>query len=101
MAPQTGPGSGTGPQDAPRQPWFARAIGLGTFVFVCCGAVASTGDTQRFAVLAIAVGVGWAVLRALGRRLGAINSRDTRRAVGALMIVSVLSDMLRWPPGDG
>ena len=100
MAPPAGPGSGTEPNAAPRQPRFARAITLGTFVVVCCGAAVSTGDTQRFAVLAIAVGVGWAVISGLCRRLGAINTRGAGRAVGALMIVSVLSDIIRWPPYD-
>ena len=96
MAPPAGPG----PKTAPRQPRFARAITLGTFVVVCCGAAISTGDTQRFAVLAIAVGVGWAVISGLCRRLGAINLRGAGRAAGALMIVSVLTDIIRWPPYD-
>jgi hypothetical protein len=94
VAPQPGPGT------APRfTRSFLRAAGLGTFVAVCCGAVASTGDTQRFAVAAIAAGVGWAALCAIGRWLRTANLRGVRRAAGALMIVAAVSDYLRWPPG--
>ena len=93
MAPR--PGS-----EATRRPArFARAVGIGTFVVVFCGAVASAGDTQRFAIAAIAAGVGWAVLCAVGRWLGNVNVRDLRRAAGAVMIVSAVSDILRLPPG--
>jgi hypothetical protein len=88
-----------GPEAASRIARFLRAIGLGTFVVVCCGALASTGDTQRFAAAAIAVGVAWAVLCAVGRWLRAINVRDLRRAAGVLMIVSAVTDIFRWPPG--
>lgn len=93
MAPQPGP------ETTPRFPRFVRAVGLGTFVAVACAAVASTGDTKRFAIAAIAAGVGWAVLCAVGRRLQMINVRDLRKAAGAVMIASVVSDILRWPPG--
>lgn len=93
MAPRPGP---EGPTRFAR---FARAVGVGMFVVVFCGAVASAGDTQRFAIAAIAAGVGWAVLCAVGRWLGKVNVRDVRRAAGAVMIFSAVSDILRRPAG--
>jgi hypothetical protein len=86
-----------GPEATPRPPRFARAVGLGTFVVVLCGAAVSTGDTQRFAVLAIAGGLGWAVLCAAWRRLGRFNTQDLRKAAGFALIVSAMSEIVRWP----
>lgn len=100
MAPQPGPGPRPGPGSAPRQPRFVRAAALGTFVFVCCGAAVSTGDTQRFAVLAIAVGLAWAVASVIGRQVRAVRLRDARRVVGAWIILSALADIFHLPPGD-